>query len=120
MDFAPTAQTVGKDYQAVDTIEGVAALAAELRAAGRFALRVLPDPPSAMRASIVGLSFSTAPRQARYVPFTAGSPAVRPVRTAASRSTASRRRPAASAHARRSTCCGRCSRIRRSRRSATT
>ena len=76
MDFAPTAQTVGKDYQAVDTIEGVAALAGELRAAGRFALRVLPDTPSAMRASIVGLAFSTAPRQARYVPFTAGSPPI--------------------------------------------
>src|SRR6476619_2543334 len=75
MDFAPTAETVGKDYQAIGTIEGVAALAAELRAAGRFALRVLPDTPSAMRASIVGLSFSTAPRQARYVPFTgAGRP----------------------------------------------
>src|SRR6187397_523474 len=66
MDFAPTAQTVGKDYQAVDTIEGVTALAADLRAAGRFALRVLPDTPSAMRASIVGLSFSTEPRRARY------------------------------------------------------
>ena len=69
MDFAPTAQTVGKDYQAVDTIEGVQALAATLRAAGRFALRVLPDMPSAMRASIVGLSFSTSPRESRYVPF---------------------------------------------------
>src|SRR6185295_3537459 len=41
--------------------------AAELRAAGRFALRVLPDTPSAMRAAIVGLSFSTSPRRARYV-----------------------------------------------------
>jgi DNA polymerase-1 len=69
MDFAPTAQTVGKDYQAVDTIDGVAALAADLRASGRFALRVLPDQPSAMRASIVGLSFSTSPRQSRYVAF---------------------------------------------------
>jgi DNA polymerase-1 len=69
MDFAPTAQTVGKDYQAVDTIEGVTALAAELRGAGRFALRVLPDTPSAMRASIVGLSFSISARQARYVPL---------------------------------------------------
>jgi DNA polymerase-1 len=76
MDFAPTAQTVGKDYQAVDTIDGVTALAAELRAAGRFALRVLPDTPSAMRASIVGLSFSTEPRRARYVPVTAGSPLI--------------------------------------------
>ena len=77
MDFAPTAQTVGKDYQAVDTIDGVTALAAELRAAGRFALRVLPDQPSAMRASIVGLSFSTAPRQARYVPFAGSGTGIR-------------------------------------------
>ena len=36
---------------------------------GRFALRVLPDRPSAMRASIVGLAFSTAPRDADYVPI---------------------------------------------------
>ncbi|HET7697159.1 MAG TPA: DNA polymerase I [Vicinamibacterales bacterium] len=72
MEFAPTAQTVGKDYAVVDTLDGVAALAADLRAAGRFALRVLPDAPSAMRAGIVGLSFSTARFQARYVPF-AGS-----------------------------------------------
>ena len=67
MDFAPTAQTSSKRYRAVETIEGVAALAADLRAAGRFALRVLPDAPAAMRASIVGLSFSTAPHEARYV-----------------------------------------------------
>ena len=69
MEFAPTAKTVVKDYQVVDTLEGVAALAADLRTAGRFALRVLPDAPSAMRAAIVGLSFSTTPHQARYVPL---------------------------------------------------
>ena len=39
------------------------------RRAGRFALRVLPDRPSAMTASIVGLAFSTAPREADYVPI---------------------------------------------------
>jgi DNA polymerase-1 len=72
MDFAPTAQTIGKDYAVVDTMEGVTALASELRSAGRFALRVLPDTPSAMRAGIVGLSFSTGRFHARYVPF-AGS-----------------------------------------------
>src|SRR4029077_18851330 len=43
-------------------------LAGRLRAAGRFALRVLPDGPTAMRASIVGLAVSTAPRDADYVP----------------------------------------------------
>ncbi|HVD92015.1 MAG TPA: DNA polymerase I [Vicinamibacterales bacterium] len=69
MEFAPTAQTVAKDYAIVDSIDGVAALLDDLRKAGRFALRVLPDRPSAMRASIVGLSFSTAPHQARYVPL---------------------------------------------------
>jgi DNA polymerase I len=72
MEFAPTAQTIGKDYAVIDSIAGVEALAGELRTAGRFALRVLPDAPSAMRAGIVGLSFSTSRYQARYVPF-AGS-----------------------------------------------
>ena len=71
MEYAPTADTVGKDYAVVDTAEGLQALVEELRSAGRFALRVLPDAPSAMRAGIVGLSFSTAPRRARYVPFAA-------------------------------------------------
>ena len=69
MEFAPTAQTVDRDYASVQTIDEVKALANELRAAGRFALRVLPDAPSAMRAGIVGLAFSTRARQARYVPL---------------------------------------------------
>jgi DNA polymerase-1 len=69
LEYAPTAQTVGKDYAVVSTIDGVRALAGELRAAGRFGLRVLPDAPTSMRAGIVGISFSTAPRQARYVPL---------------------------------------------------
>ena len=43
MEFAPTAQTVGKDYTVVDTLDGVRALADDLRAAGRFGVRVLPD-----------------------------------------------------------------------------
>ena len=72
MEFAPTADTVGKDYALVETMEAVSALAADLRAAGRFAVRVLPDLPSAMRASIVGVSFSIAAHQARYVPLGGG------------------------------------------------
>jgi DNA polymerase-1 len=67
-EYAPTAATISKDYRLVNTAEGVAALAARLRAAGRFGLRVLPDRSSAMRASIVGLSFSTSPHDADYVP----------------------------------------------------
>jgi DNA polymerase-1 len=76
MEFAPTAQTVDRDYRTLQTLEEVTALAAELRAAGRFAVRVLPDAPSAMRAGIVGLAFSTRPREARYIPFGSGGGAL--------------------------------------------
>ena len=72
MEFAPTAETVGKDYAVVDTSEGLGALVASLRSAGRFAFRVLPDGPVAMRAGIAGLAFSSASRHASYVPIAAG------------------------------------------------
>jgi DNA polymerase I len=68
-EYAPTAGTVSKSYRMVETSEALHALADRLRATGRFALRVLPDQPSAMRARIVGLAFSTAPRDADYVPI---------------------------------------------------
>src|SRR3954462_2681595 len=71
MEFAPTAETIGNDYASVDSIDGLKALIDDLRSAGRFALRVLPDAPAAMRAGIVGMSFSTAARHARYVPLAA-------------------------------------------------
>ena len=67
-EYAPTADTVAKAYRIVNTPDGVRELAGRLRAAGRVALRVLPDRPSSMRASIVGLAFSVAPRDADYVP----------------------------------------------------
>ena len=68
-EYAPTADTIEKTYRIVNTAEGARALAAQLRAAGRFGVRVLPDRPTAMQASIVGLSFSTAPHDADYVPI---------------------------------------------------
>ena len=67
-EYAPTADTIAKSYRVVNTEADVQALADRLKAAGRFALRVLPDQPSAMRAEIVGLAFSTAARDADYVP----------------------------------------------------
>jgi DNA polymerase-1 len=70
MDYAPTADTIGKDYAILRSVDEVRQLAAALRAAGRFGLRVLPDRPSAMQARIAGLSFSTGPRYARYLPLT--------------------------------------------------
>ena len=68
-DYAPTADTVNKDYALVATLAELDALIAELREAGEFALRVIGDDPSAMRASIVGIAFSTADRRARYLPL---------------------------------------------------
>jgi DNA polymerase I len=67
-EYAPTADTIVKDYRLVNTVDALRMLAESLRAAGRVSLRVLPDQPSAMRAAIVGLAFSTAPRSAHYVP----------------------------------------------------
>src|SRR6266850_772138 len=67
-EYAPTADTIAKSYRTVNTPEDLRALADRLHAAGSFALRILPDQPSAMRAGIVGLAFSTAPRDADYVP----------------------------------------------------
>ena len=68
-EYAPTAATITTNYRMVNTADGVRALAERLRAAGRFGLRVLPDRPTAMRASIVGISFSTTPRDGDYVPI---------------------------------------------------
>jgi DNA polymerase I len=67
-EYAPTAETSERDYGLVATTE-LPALASELKAAGRFGLRVIPGEPAAMRAPIVGLAFSTTAGQARYVPI---------------------------------------------------
>ena len=68
-EYAPTADTIEKDYALVTTPEELDALVSELRAAGEFACRVIPDQPSAMRARIVGIAFSVRDRHARYVPI---------------------------------------------------
>ena len=68
-EYAPDAKTTVKTYRTIVDDAALGELAGRLRAAGRFALRVLPDRPTAMRASIVGLAFSTAPRDADYVPL---------------------------------------------------
>ena len=69
LEYAPTAETAGSDYEIVRSLDDVRVLAADLEAAGRFALRVIPDAPSAMRAGIVGMAFSIMSRRAQYVPF---------------------------------------------------
>jgi len=68
-DYAPTAASVDKDYGIIRDIAALEQVVAEARTAGRVALRVLPDSPTSMRAAIVGISLSTAPRRARYLPL---------------------------------------------------
>ena len=68
-EYAPTADTVDTDYRVITTEAELAALAAELQSAGRFAMSVIGDSAGGMRASLVGMAFSTAPRRARYLPI---------------------------------------------------
>ena len=72
-EYAPTAETVQRDYALVLTDAELETLVAELSSAPVFAFRVLTDGGPAMRAAIAGFSFSTEPRRARYVPFAPGT-----------------------------------------------
>ena len=47
-EYAPDAQTIGKDYGVIRRAPELRQLAADLKAAGRFGFRVLPDAPAAM------------------------------------------------------------------------
>jgi DNA polymerase I len=68
-EYAPTAETTERDYRVVTARGELEALAADVRTAGRLALHVVPDCHTAVRARMVGLAISTAPRRARYVPL---------------------------------------------------
>ena len=69
MEYAPTADTIAKDYRLVTSRADLEALAATLRRAGRFGVRVIPNGPAAVRADIVGIAVATTPRAAWYVPL---------------------------------------------------
>jgi DNA polymerase-1 len=69
MEYAPTAETSGTEYRVLRSLDEVRALVRDIESAGRVAMRVVPDSPSAMRAGIVGISFATEPRKASYIPF---------------------------------------------------
>ena len=68
-EFAPTAASIEKDYGSVTTLTELEALAQTLAGSRQFALRIIADGPSCVRASLIGLAFSTGPRHARYVPL---------------------------------------------------
>src|SRR5688572_4936750 len=68
-EYAPTADTIEKQYTLVTSLDELDALIAGLRSAGEFALRVIPDRPAAMTAEIVGIAVSAADRKASYIPI---------------------------------------------------
>jgi DNA polymerase-1 len=68
-EYAPTADSIVKDYALVRTAGDLERLVAEVRAAGGCAIHVIADQVSPLQANMVGLAFSTADRQGRYVPL---------------------------------------------------
>jgi DNA polymerase I len=68
-DYAPTAASVVRDYAVVESLEALAALAAEWAVAPRLALRLITDGTAPVRATLVGITIATAARAARYIPL---------------------------------------------------
>jgi DNA polymerase-1 len=68
-EYAPTASSVDKDYAIVGSNEELAALAAEMTAAGEFSLKVITDGTAPVRATLVGIAVSTGASKSRYIPL---------------------------------------------------
>ncbi|MBM3777333.1 MAG: DNA polymerase I [Acidimicrobiia bacterium] len=69
--YAPppaTAESIETDYALICTTEALDALVAQMEAAGSVAMRVIADDDAPVRSRLLGFAFSTAARQARYVP----------------------------------------------------
>jgi DNA polymerase-1 len=69
MEFAPTAETVARDYAVVSSLEELEGLVAQLAQAPRLAVHLVTDGTAPVRATLVGVALSTTPRQARYIPL---------------------------------------------------
>jgi DNA polymerase-1 len=67
-DYAPTMASTPHEYELVTTAAALDALVAKLEAAGEFGFRIVIDDVAAVRADIVGFTFTVADRQASYVP----------------------------------------------------
>ncbi len=68
-EFAPTADSIAKDYAVVASIDELRELVESIKRSGRMAIKVITDGTAPVRASIVGVAVSAAPRHARYVPL---------------------------------------------------
>ena len=68
-EFAPTAETVERQYEMITTVDGLEAVVRAARDAGRVALRVLPASPASPATSrVLGIALCAAPRLAWYAP----------------------------------------------------
>ncbi len=67
-EFAPTADTIARDYALVTSLEELAALVQEWSALPKLALRLITDGTAPVRASLAGIAVSQGTRQARYIP----------------------------------------------------
>ena len=68
-DYAPSADTIQKEYRLVTSVDELTALATSLRGAREIALHVIADTQPSGVGTIVGIAFSIADRQAHYIPF---------------------------------------------------
>jgi DNA polymerase-1 len=68
-EFAPTAASVQKDYALIGSTDELKALVEEIKAAGRFSMKVIVDGTAPVRATLVGIALSIAGSKARYVPL---------------------------------------------------
>ena len=69
-DYAPTAATSAHDYAVVQSVEELDALATQVREAGLVSIGgVVSTGESNFEGNLVGLSLSTTPSTARYVPL---------------------------------------------------
>ena len=67
-DYAPTMESTPHEYELVTTGAAFDALVERLSAAKEFGIRIVTDDVAAVRAEIVGFTFTIADRQASYVP----------------------------------------------------
>jgi len=67
-DYAPTMESTPHEYELVTTAAAFDGLVDRLTGAGQFGMRIVTDDLAAVRAPIVGFTFTVADRQAAYVP----------------------------------------------------
>jgi len=68
-EYAPTTSTVDKDYAIVPSMNDLDELISAVRSSGYCGIRVIGDSSNAMQAGLVGITLSTKPGHARYIPI---------------------------------------------------